>query len=277
MPNSPNSGLIETRLRVVTWNIWWRFGPWEQRAPAIAATLKALDPDIIALQEVWDDGTDNAAALLAQELGYHYVYVRGADLSGINMGNAILSRWPILRSERRTLYGAPDADEKRAVIYAEIDGPRGPIPIFTTHLNHLQFHSHIRQKQVTDIAQFIAAQGKQRFPPVLCGDFNADPHSDEIRMLTGQTSVPVAGLVFHDAFDFCNPGVSGYTWDNTNPYVAQVMEPDRRIDYIFTGWHKGRGAGHVTDCRIVGNTAVAGTDGDVWASDHHALLAELRY
>jgi endonuclease/exonuclease/phosphatase family metal-dependent hydrolase len=59
--------------------------------------------------------------------------------------------------------------------------------------------------------------------------------------------------------------------------VAESLEPDRRIDFIYTRWHKGRGAAHVTDCRIVGNTPVAGSDGALWASDHHALLAELRY
>ena len=26
----------QTRLRVMTWNLWWRFGPWEKRLPAIA-------------------------------------------------------------------------------------------------------------------------------------------------------------------------------------------------------------------------------------------------
>ncbi len=43
------NGAIETRLRVLTWNIWWRFGPWERRRPAIGATLARLDADVIAL------------------------------------------------------------------------------------------------------------------------------------------------------------------------------------------------------------------------------------
>ena len=108
---------------------------------------------------------------------------------------------------------------------------------------------------------------------VLCGDFNADPQSDEIRMLTGQTTCPVEGLVFHDAWAFAGPGGPGHTWDNANPYVAADFEPDRRIDYIFTGWPRGRGAGHIVNCQITGNKPVNG----VWPSDHHALLAELRY
>jgi endonuclease/exonuclease/phosphatase family metal-dependent hydrolase len=108
---------------------------------------------------------------------------------------------------------------------------------------------------------------------VICGDFNADPQSDEIRMMTGQTAVEPGLPVFHDAWTFANPLAPGLTWDNANPYVAAWLEPDRRIDYIFTGWPKARGAGHITDCRIVANTPING----IWASDHHALLARLRY
>ncbi len=264
---------IETRLRVISWNIWWRFGPWQDRAPAITATLAKVDADIIALQEVWAEGTDNFAAKLADELGYHHVYAPGAKLNGVYMGNAILSRWPITAPEITALFGQEDADESRVAIYGEVDGPRGTVPVFCTHLNWMQHHSHIRQKQVTDLARFIASKPKQKIPPLLCGDFNADPHSEEIRMLTGQTTCPVENLVFHDAWSFVNPEKSGFTWDNRNPYVAKELEPDRRIDYILPGWPKGRGVGHVVDCQIAGNTSVNG----VWPSDHHALVAELRY
>ena len=57
--------LIDTRLRVATWNVWWRFGPWEERQPAVAETLRRIDADVIALQEVWNahDGVGQPAAL----------------------------------------------------------------------------------------------------------------------------------------------------------------------------------------------------------------------
>ena len=55
---------IETRLRVMSWNLWWQFGPWGERLPAIAATLAAVDADVFALQEVWHDGTRSQAAEL---------------------------------------------------------------------------------------------------------------------------------------------------------------------------------------------------------------------
>ena len=96
---------LETRVRVLTWNIWWRFGPWKRRRPAIAATLARLDADVIALQEVWSDETTNLAAELAAELGYHHVFASSKDMKGFGFGDALLSRWPIARYQSIMLHG----------------------------------------------------------------------------------------------------------------------------------------------------------------------------
>ncbi len=268
-----NDAPIQTRLRVATWNLWWRFGPWQERTSAIVATLKDIDADIIALQEVWDDGTTNFAAQLAQELGYHYAFAPGARPNGIHMGNAILSRWPISQHDITPLYDDPKAPEMRVALYAEIDGPRGKIPAFCSHLNWRQQDSHIRQEQVAEVTQFIDNKRPWNYPPILCGDFNADPQAKEIRMLTGQTTVPVKNLVFHDAWSFMHPAEPGFTWDNANPHVIDGFEPDRRIDYIFTGWARGQGAGHIVDCQLQGTAPING----IWPSDHYAVVADLRY
>ena len=99
MTEGPYGPLIETRLRVASWNLWWRFGPWEARRAAIAAALPALEADVVCLQEVWDDGEVCFAAELADVLGFHHVYGQRLDLDGVRFGNAILSRWPITGSE----------------------------------------------------------------------------------------------------------------------------------------------------------------------------------
>ena len=70
----PFGALIETRLRLVSWNIWCRFGPWEARRPVIAATLAGVEPDIVGLQEVWSEGDTNQAAVLADQLGFHHAH-----------------------------------------------------------------------------------------------------------------------------------------------------------------------------------------------------------
>ncbi len=264
---------IDTRLRMISWNLWWQFGPWQDRARAILTTLKDHDADVIALQEVWDDGTDNFAAQLAADLGYHHVYAPGARPNGVHMGNAILSRWPILDHKITNLFDKPAEPEMRVALYANIDGPRGNIPAFSTHLNWQAHDSETRQKQVAELAQFIHQTRPWKFPPIIGGDFNANPVSTEMRMMTGETTCPVNNLAFLDAWAFSNKPGAGHTWDNANPFAASIYEANRRIDYIFAWFPKANGLGHITDCRIVGNAPIEG----IWPSDHFAVLAEFRY
>lgn len=278
--DGPYGPLLETRLRVATWNLWWRFGPWEERRPAIEATLARLDADVICLQEVWDDGEVCFAAELAEGLGFHHAYGARLDIDGVGFGNAVLSRWPITGHEVLPLPAEPDLEELRTCVRADIDGPRGSLQVFSTHLNWRFDQSGTRQAQVRSICSFIAAsrpEGGRSFPPILCGDFNADPDSDEIRMLNGRAATPEPKLVFHDAWEVAGePSGSsddGTTWSNRNPYAALDLEPDRRIDYVFVGWPKAGGAGHVTRTTVEGLEPVDG----VVASDHLAVVAELRY
>jgi endonuclease/exonuclease/phosphatase family metal-dependent hydrolase len=271
--DSPYGDLLDTRLRVLSWNLWWRFGPWEARQPAIVETIRRIDADVLGLQEIWDDGTDNQAALLAEQLGYHHVYEARLDLDGVRFGNAILSRWPITGHEMRPLPAPGGREEFRTVVRADIEGPRGDLQLFTTHLNWRFDESHVRQRQVASIAEFIAESPPRTYPAILCGDFNADPDSDEMRMLTGKAASPVDRMVFHDAWVVAGDGSPGATWSNANPYARLDLEPDRRIDYVLAGWPKARGAGHVVDCALAGANPIGG----VHPSDHLGVIADLRY
>lgn len=264
--------LVETTVRVVTWNVWWRYGPWEERLPAIAATLAKADADVVCLQEVWDDGDRNQAAELAAGLGWSWAYDAHLDLDRVRFGNAVLSRWPITGSEGRNLPAPPAVDERRRVMRADVDGPRGPIQVFCTHLNWRFDQSAVRQDQVRAVCAFVRDSPSRSFPAVVCGDLNAAPDSDEIRMLTGRAAVPEPGLVFHDAWDAAGRG-PGITWSNANPWARLDLEPDRRIDYVLAGWPKRGGRGHVVRAEVLGTDPVDG----VVPSDHYAVLAELRY
>jgi len=270
---SQNVEIIESRLRIMTWNIWWRFGPWEQREPAILKCIADLNPDVIALQEVWGDDATNFAEKVADHLEYQHVFVSGMDMRGFKFGNALLSRWPIARDDFTMLFGEKETGEGRLVLFAEVNGPRGSIPVFSTHLNWKYEQSNIRQHQVTDLARFVDQKRPFTYPPIVCGDFNSEPGSDEIRMLTGLTSCPVEDLVFHDAWAVAGGDGRGITWDNRNPYVVVEFEPDRRLDYIFVGGPGPGGAGHIVDCSLAGNKPIDG----VWPSDHYAVVSELRY
>ena len=265
--------LIESRLRVATWNVWWRFGPWEERQPAIAEALHRIDADVIALQEVWDvhDGAGQPE-VLADKLGYEHVFDSGFDAGDALFGNAVLSRWPIVSSEKRPLPSTPETQGLRFALKAVVEGPRGRFEIYAAHLNWRYDESALRQAQVRVLAEFVAESKGRTFPPIVCGDFNADPVADEIRMLTGRAAVPFPPLVFMDAWEVAGDG-PGYTWSNDNAFAARDLEPDRRIDYVFVGWPKARGAGHVVDTRVAAIEPING----VHPSDHYAVVAELRY
>lgn len=269
---------IETRLRVMTWNLWWRFGPWEARQPAILETLGQVDPDIVCLQEVWEtrDGESQAAAL-ADALGLHHAYAAGLglDLAPESLGNAILSRWPIRATESRSLPAPIDLNELRVVLRADIDGPRGPIEVFCTHLNWRLDQSHVRQMQLRAVCELIAeTKDRRTYPPILCGDMNAEPRSDEIRMLTGLAAAPVPKLVFFDSWAAAGDGGPGHTWSRANPFTALDADPrDARIDYVLVGYPQEQGVGEPVACRVAGDEPASG----VQPSDHYGVVAELRY
>lgn len=268
--------LIPTALRVVSWNIWWRFGPWRERETVILSVLRDLAPDVVCLQEVWREAGEHQAQRLGDALGLNAVFDEASSTDGIGFGNAILSRWPVIGHDAVDLPNSPTeaSGGGRRAMLAEIEGPRGRFDVICTHLCWRLHESRWRQEQIAALCSFVDGHANSGFPPIVCGDFNAIPSSDEIRMMTGETAVAVDGLFFHDAWAAAGDGGPGFTWNNTNAFSSRTLEPNRRIDYIFVGDpHRADGAGHVTECRVVGDTAVDGIHG----SDHFGLLAEIRY
>jgi endonuclease/exonuclease/phosphatase family metal-dependent hydrolase len=256
---APYGPLIESTLRLVTWNVWARYGPWERREAAIRTTLDRHDPDIVAFVEAWEEQ--------GRRFGMpHHVYAGDPD-----SGLAIMSRWPVERHEARTLSGPEDA--AGAVLFAEIGGPRGAVQVFLVALTWRLEHSGVRQAQVREVAAFAAEVQRRRCPTILCGDFNADPDSDEIRLLTGKSEPAVPGLVCYDAWDTAGSGGPGYTWARTNSWAVPVLWPDRRIDHVFSAWPRRGGAGHPVHCEVIGTEEIGG----VLPSDHYGVLADLRY
>jgi endonuclease/exonuclease/phosphatase family metal-dependent hydrolase len=272
--------LVETRVRIATWNLWARYGPWEARAPAIEATLRAVDADIVGLQEVWDDGSRNQARELADALGY-VGSVWAPNLTfpdGVQAGNAVISRWPIARGKVRKLpregAGAQDDEgEERIAVLAEVDGPRGAIQVFCAHFSWRDDHSGVRREQARALCAFVRETRPRTFPAVVVGDLNSEPTSDEIRSLTGLAAVPVPGVVFRDTWRVVNGDAAGYTVSNDNPFDAANLFLDQRIDYVLAGVPKMGGVGHARSCRVFGDQPIDG----MWPSDHYGVVAELRY
>ena len=263
-------------LRVMTWNLWWRFGPWSERQEAIAATLEAEAPDVVGLQEVWvaEDGV-NQAAVLAARLGHHFAVGELRFHEGLAFTNAVLSRWPIAAAESHRLPRADGTESHRQLLFAEVAAPFGRLALFSTHLDWPFDASADRVAQSRRVAELVAERRpppSTGFPAVLVGDFNALPDADEIRWLTGATAPAVPGLVFTDAWAVGGDGSAGYTWDRRNPHLADATWPQRRLDYVLVSWPRPKPLGSVARCWLAGCGPVDG----VVPSDHYAVVADLR-
>lgn len=269
-------------LRVLTLNLWHDQGPWPARAARIREWLDRLDPDLVGFQEALrGPGLDQVAELLEGRLphrdyGCAATFVR--EGTRLEFGNAVASRWPLVGREEQPLPDRGDA-ETRAALHVDVDAPFGRVSFTCTHLHWRFHHGDTRLRQVKALAErVIARRPKGGFPPIVVGDFNAEPEWDEIRYLTGGHAIEGRTVYFHDAWRKAGQGdphpgePPGCTWSNRNRFARRGLEPDRRIDYVFAGYPTPQGLGLIEHCRVVMDDCVDG----VWPSDHFGVYAELR-
>ncbi|MBX3126572.1 MAG: endonuclease/exonuclease/phosphatase family protein [Polyangiaceae bacterium] len=275
--------MVDT-LDVATLNVWNKAGPWAERLALVRSELAQRAVDVLGLQEVLRFGGAPPGAAtcqaweIAEGLGYHVAFGRAADYGGgLFFGNAVLSRHPLLEERVFELPGK-DSGETRSLLYTRLDTPAGALPVFVTHLNWKLHHGAVRLDQVRAIVDTIFSVcplDEQALPPVLMGDFNAEPDSDEIRFLRGFAVVDGRSVYFADAWVYGADGSPGYTFDRRNHYAALAHEPPRRIDYIFVRGPDRYFRGEPTHTELAFCTSAEGPDGEVWPSDHFGLRARL--
>ena len=278
-----------TRLRVATLNIWGRSGNWPARREVLRQRLAELEVDVLGLQEVEElvesDGTaSNQAEELARSLGFQVAY--GVSFTrphpgGVtrHFGNAVLSRFPISRSVCCQLPEA-ERDEPRSALFAVVDTPFALVPVVATHLAWRLDNSAGRVPQVVELARICEMHWPERsehdeddptyFPVVVLGDLNAEPESDELRYLTGLTSLGERGVRFADGWRYGGVG-PGYTYDPVNGYAAAAHEHARRIDYVLVRGPGDGGTGRPQEPRLAFTEPLDG----VYASDHFGVVVDL--
>jgi endonuclease/exonuclease/phosphatase family metal-dependent hydrolase len=272
-PLEPYGPLIDTRARVVTWNVWANSGPWELRYARIEQLLRGMDADIVGMQEVFRAVGYEPVAEIAEKLGLTYTpCIEWFEPARLESGTAVLSRWPVSDTGSLKLAGF-DGGDGGLVQFARVDGPRGQIDVFVVMLDWRPDLSHVRQAQVRELATYVNDTGSPAHPVLILGDFNAGPDSDEMRMLVGQSQTAAPGLVFYDAWEVASEGGPGHTFSHRNRHAAAALLPDRRIDYVLSAWPRARGAGHPVRCEVLGTAGLDGVD----PSDHFAVMAEFRY
>ncbi|MEZ4358971.1 MAG: endonuclease/exonuclease/phosphatase family protein [Kofleriaceae bacterium] len=290
-----DAGRSPRALRLVTLNLWGTSAPLARRLALAARQLRALEPDVIALQEVRPmPGAASGvttAHVLGAELGMHVGYAEavrwdaGAFLGAEagEEGLAILSRWP-QRERRRLALPEPRPTEARILLSAQLETPVGPIWVHTTHLHYRLDDGLAREQQVLAIDEAVRAMGRglTDAPQLLCGDLNAEPDSDEVRFLRGLTTLGGRRTHFQDAWLRCHREsqrgdgpAQGITWSSENEHTRPLrsLDLDRRIDYVLVTSRKRDGRGTVRSCEVVLTEREGDGADSVCASDHYGVMA----
>lgn len=154
-------------LTIATYNIHAAVGTDGRFSPArVVRVLREINADIIALQEVPLGGSHwpNVLHLLQQAVrqiavdGYTY------SVGGRRFGNAILSRYPILRTRRIDIsFGSR---EPRAALDADIYCHGHALRVIATHLG---LRAAERRAQISKLLQ---AFDTDQMPVILLGDVN---------------------------------------------------------------------------------------------------------
>ena len=291
--------MVESVLRVLQLNVGSLFEPgWDERRHEVVAWVERSEPDIICFQEIWEsDSATNTAAWIVDRLAergeeWHWAF-EGApfhpDLwadQTMRFGSAILSRWPIESSHYDRLPVVHDPEPFVNQVPWELFRVRtAGLDVFSTHLAAAPHQGRDRVEQVLAIDGLIAevrggadrvvpGQRRPTMPAILCGDFNAEPDSDEIRFLSSLTAIGDRTTFFQDAWRVAGDGGPGYTQDwRTNPIAAALNVHRKRIDYVFVGdpFLRVGNAGRVVRAEVVADEPLTG----VLASDHCGLLVEI--
>jgi endonuclease/exonuclease/phosphatase family metal-dependent hydrolase len=261
-------------VRMLTLNCWNVSEPFAERMALVREGITRLAPDLVALQEivVRGDGLDQGALAL-EGLGYQHVF--GASYpfdDGGGFGNLVAARWPISAHAVQPLPVA-EGDTARSAIVALVETPGGALPVVSTHLEWRFDKGYVRERQALAVAILVAEWSRRAaLPPILAGDFNAEPDATEMRFLRGLASLDGQSVYFQDAWEVAGDGGRGFTWDNRNCFAAANFEPSRRIDYILVGLADRQGRGVIEAARVVFDQPRE----TVFPSDHFGLVADVR-
>lgn len=179
-----NYGNSDVRLRVLSYNIHQGLTIHRRQIALsiLKEAIRSLQADLVLLQEVAGttshdkpgDGrepgvTDFQLEGLADELWPYYAYQKNSIFSGGFHGNAILSRFPIVKWNNIDLTVSPL--DKRGLLHGEIQVPETKVTfqVLATHLGLLQFE---RRRQLTQVCDYIRKEFSEDAICVLGGDFN---------------------------------------------------------------------------------------------------------
>jgi endonuclease/exonuclease/phosphatase family metal-dependent hydrolase len=260
---------MTSNLRVVTLNLLNDLTHWRLRAPLIVDELKALQPELIALQEVvLPNNTAQSIADRLEDYSLHLTPKTGGR--GRREGLAILSRLPVEAHEGFSF------EHQGRVAQRVIVRQAGQLWFFANA--HLYWHpidDRTRMAEVQALIEWLPS------PAILCGDFNAEPH---------YASISIVQQRFHSAYAVANGREPDYTCPTPLYRGPAPQHAARRAALHVAGWldrrrnEAWRGtldyifvdpAIDVRECRLAFDRP-AQRDRRIYPSDHFGLAATLQ-
>jgi endonuclease/exonuclease/phosphatase family metal-dependent hydrolase len=259
-------------MRVMVWNVWWRFGEdWRRREESIAATIATYRPDVLGLVEAWSgDGTDQAERLAAPG-GLHSAWVPATDPAtedpdhpGIGFGLGLLSRWPISSSVRCELPHEQRGGPTPAALKATLDHPRGPLHVIVAGTEWEQRFAGDHLAQTRALAGLAGADELDGpMPVLLLADLNAAPDHPELAPLLD---------VMVDTWAAAGADPAAVTLDSRLPCAPHAPKQlDRRIDHVLARPGRLGLPLAVHGAFLAGDRPIGG----VYPSDHYAVGVDL--
>lgn len=241
-------------VRVATWNIHKGvigLGPRRRlEIHNIGLAIDQFDADIVCLQEVRKSHRGEArrfahwpeqeqADFLAP-LGYTAIYQTNAVTEHGEHGNALLTRWPVVRHQHEDM--SDHRFEQRGLLHVEVLVHELPVHVIVVHLGLIKAS---RRRQIEQLTTFIEREVPANAPLLVAGDFND----------WGSASMSALRSLKLHAFN-----TKTATDKRLRTFPARL--PMVQLDYIY--------ARHLiaTDARV--------PHGQVWArmSDHLPLIAD---
>jgi endonuclease/exonuclease/phosphatase family metal-dependent hydrolase len=264
-------------MRVMTWNVWWRFGgQWREREPRIAAALAAYAPDLIALQETWGTVEGSQPGLLAKKLGLAASVFAPTSLppepgtaefpeqEGVTMGIGLVSRWPLRAVEVHDLPHEQRSGPAPTALLATVAHPAGPLHVLVTCLEYEQRYAGDQLAQATAVAHLAtSARLKGPLPVLVMGDLNAYAGQPEIAPLTATLT---------DCWTAAGGSDQAVSLSSIHPDapVEVVHLIDRRIDHVLALPGDGFPVRAERPC-LIGNAP----SGGLYPSDHWGVGVDL--
>ncbi|MFK3988062.1 endonuclease/exonuclease/phosphatase family protein [Exiguobacterium mexicanum] len=249
-------------MRIATFNLWNNPTLWSKRIESICATVKMIDADVLALQEVkthveGEQGI-SVAEQIAHETGYPFcVFLAYPDSP--DEGLAILSNIPLDTHDAIWHHDVEEANYCAMRVTFQAAGHT--FGLTNVHLNWRS--PDIRETQVRAVREWI---GEGERYELLCGDFNDNPQSEIYRDLTAHRWIDVAT---------CHRGGDEPTLDyRHNPYLKQdaLLKRPSRYDWMLLRHDEGN-VPLISSVDVFGKTSDSITD--MLPSDHYGVLLDL--